>query len=318
MATVSGLGTTYNLPNYTGRLFSVAPSDTPFLSLLGGLGAGKRTTSTEFEWQTEDLESTSVNNSRLEGAAAPTASEVSRSNVSNVVEIHQEAVEVSYTKSAASGLHNGINSADGTNPVVDELSHQIDLKLRKLGVDIEKSFLSGAYQKPGNNSTARQTRGVLSAVSTNVFANGGTPRAISKSIVDNALSAMFAAGAPLAQDTTVLMVGPGQKVKLSDLYGQTPLNAPMQSRNIGGYNLQSIVTDFGEFGIVLNRWMPAGGIGIIDLSVCQPVFLEIPDKGVLFAEPLAKTGASEKYQLYTEVGLEYGPEQYHGWIKDLS
>ena len=87
MATVSGLGTTYNLPNYTGELFSVAPSDTPFLSLIGGLGNGKRTTSTEFEWQTEDLESTSVNNSKTEGATAPTASEVSRTNVSNVVEI---------------------------------------------------------------------------------------------------------------------------------------------------------------------------------------------------------------------------------------
>lgn len=318
MGTVSGLGTTYNLPNYTGRLFSVAPSDTPFLSAIGGLGAGKRTSSTEFEWQTEDLESTSANNSRVEGATAPTASEVSRSNVSNVVEIHQEAVEVSYTKRAATGLHNGINSGDGTNPVLDELSHQIDLKLRKIAVDVEKSFLTGTYQKPANNSTARQTRGVLTAVATNVFANGGTGRAISKSIIDQALAAMFGNGAPLSQDTTVLMVGPGQKVKVSDLYGQTPLTAPIASRNVGGYNLQTIVTDFGEFGVMLNRWMPAGGIGIIDLSVCQPVFLEIPEKGVLFAEPLAKTGASEKYQLYGEVGLEYGPEQYHGWIKDLT
>lgn len=317
MATVSGLGTTYNLPNYTGRLFSVAPSDTPFISAIGGLGAGKRTDSVEFEWQTEDLESTSVNNSKTEGATAPTASEVSRSNVSNVVEIHQESVEVSYTKLAATGLHNGINNT-AANPVAAELSHQIDLKLKKIAIDLEKSFLTGVYAKPGNNSTARQTRGVLTAVSTNVFANGGTPRAISKSIIDNALSAMFSNGAPLSQDTTVLMVGPGQKVKLSDLYQQSPLNAPVQSRNVGGYNLQTIVTDFGEFGVMLNRYTPAGGIGIVDLSVCQPVFLETPGKGVLFAEPLAKTGSSEKYQLYGEVGLEYGPEQYHGWIKDLS
>ncbi len=318
MATVSGLGTTYNLPNYGGRLFSVAPSDTPFLSAIGGLSTGARTTSVEFEWQTEDLESTSANNSKTEGAPAPTASEVSRSNVFNVVEVHQEAVEVSYTKQAATGLRNGINSADNENPVLSELNHQIDLKLRKMGVDLEKSFLSGSYVKPANNSTARQTRGVLSAVSTNVFANGGTPRAISKSIVDNALSSMFGNGAPLAQDTTVFMVGPAQKIALSNLYSTAVLNQPTMTRNIGGISIDTIITDFGIFGVMVNRWFPAGGVGILDLSVCRPVFLEVPDKGVLFVEPLAKTGSSDKYQLYGEIGLEYGPEQYHGWIKDLS
>lgn len=318
MATVSGIGTTYNLPNYTGQLFSVAPSDTPFLSAIGGLSGGKRTTSVEFEWETEGLESSSANNSKTEGATAPTASEVSRSNVSNVVEIHQEAVEVSYTKQAATGQLSGINVAGGVNPVQDELSHQVALKLRKIAVDVELSFLSGAYQKPSNNSTARQTRGILSAISTNVFANGGAGRAVSKSIVDNALSAMFSNGAPLSSDTTVLMVAPGQKVALSNLYSTATLNQPTMTRNIGGVAVDTIITDFGTFGVMINRWFPTGGIGILDLSVCAPVFLEIPNKGTLFAEPLAQTGSSEKYQIYGEIGLEYGPEVYHGYIKDLT
>ncbi|CAN5146814.1 DUF5309 family protein [soil metagenome] len=318
MATVSGIGTTYNLPNYTGRLFSVAPSDTPFLSAIGGLTSGGRTTSPEFEWETEDLESTSANNSKTEGATAPTASGVSRANVSNVVEIHQESVEVSYTKRAATGLHNGINSGDGTNPVIDELAHQIDLKLKKMGVDIEKSYLGGSYQKPANNSTARQTRGILTAITTNVFANAGTLRNLTKSIIDNALKDMYANSAPLPQDRTVLMVSPAQKVNLSNLYAANPLSAPPQSRNVGGVNITNIVTDFGEFGVMLNRYMAADQIAIVDLSVCRPVFLEIPDKGVFFAEPLAKTGSSDKYQLYCETGLEYGPQVYHGLIDDLN
>ncbi|WP_433597917.1 SU10 major capsid protein [Nocardia sp. CA-135953] len=317
MATVSGQGTVFNLPNYTGELFSVSPSDTPFLSAIGGLTGGATTSSVEFEWQTEDLESTSVNNSRVEGAAAPTASGVSRSNVSNVVEIHQEAIEVSYTKQAAVGLHNGINSEEA-NPVRDELSRQIDLKLRKVAVDVEKSFLTGAYAKPANNSTARTTRGIMTAITTNVFANGGTPRAISKAIVDNALSAMFTAGSMLNQASTVFMVGSAQKIALSNLYATATLNQPTQTRDIGGVAIDTIVTDFGTFGVMLNRWFPTGQIGILDLSVCRPVFLEIPGKGHMFVEPLAKTGASEKYQLYGEIGLQYGPEVYHGAIKDLS
>lgn len=317
MATVSGQGTTFNLPNYTGRLFSVAPSDTPFLSAIGGLTGGKSCQSVEFEWQTEDLETTSVNNAKVEGANAPTASEISRTGVSNVVEIHQEAVEVSYTKQAASGLHNGINNEEN-NPVRDELSHQIQLKLRKMGVDVEKSFLSGVYAKPGTNASARTTRGILTAITTNVFANGGTPRALTKAIVDNALAGMFAAGAQLDLDRTVFMVGPGQKINLSNVYNSGGLNVATASRNIGGVAIDTIITDFGTFGVMLDRWMPTGQIAIVDLSVCAPVFLNIPDKGAgIFAEPLAKVGAAEKWQLYGEVGLEYGPEQYHGVIRDL-
>jgi hypothetical protein len=63
--------------------------------------------------------------------------------------------------------------------------------------------------------------------------------------------------------------------------------------------------------------MPARQIAVVDLAVCYPVFTEIPSKGVLFVEPLAKTGATENFQLYGEIGLEYGPEKYHGLIKDL-
>jgi hypothetical protein len=78
------------------------------------------------------------------------------------------------------------------------------------------------------------------------------------------------------------------------------------------------VTDFGTFGVMLNRWMPTGQVAIVDLSVCKPVFLEIPGKGLLFTEELARTGASRKFQLYGEIGLEYGPETAHAVIKDLS
>ncbi|AVJ50225.1 major head protein [Mycobacterium phage Mendokysei] len=317
MATVNGLGTTFNLPNFTGELFNVAPSETPFLSAIGGLGQGKRTDSVEFQWQIEGLEETAVNNAKVEGATAPTASEVSRSAVSNVVEIHQESVEVSYTKQAATGQLSGINIAGADNPVTDELSHQIMLKLSKVGVDIEKSFLLGQYAKPADLSAPRKTRGVLSAVTTNLFTDTDN-RALTEDIVSSALQAMYDNGAKLPQDTTVFMVSGAQKRMLTKVYGQAPtLNQPTQSRTVGGVAVDTIVTDFGTFGVMLNRWMPTDSIGIIDLSVCVPVFLEIPGKGVLFAEPLAKTGSSEKYQLYGEVGLEYGPEVYHGLINKL-
>ncbi|MEU5091715.1 DUF5309 family protein [Streptomyces sp. NPDC021356] len=318
MTAVSGQGTTYNLPNYHGDLYKVTPTETPFLAAIGGLSGGKRTKSVEFEWQTVDRRSSTANNVVVEGNTAPTGVARARSNVTNVVEIHQSAVEVSYTRQAATGMYSGINIGSDDNPVNDELTTQITAELEAMAVDVELSFLTGAYVKPANNATARKTRGLLTAITTNVNANGGTGRALSKAIVDAQLSAMYGNGARLPQDTTVFMTGPGQKVALSNLYGTGSLNQPTMTRNVGGVAVDTLVTDFGTFGVMLNRWMPAGQLAIVDLSVCAPVWLEIPGKGLLFAEPLAKTGASEKWQLYGEVGLEYGPESYHGLIKDLT
>ncbi|MFJ2863687.1 DUF5309 family protein [Kitasatospora sp. NPDC087314] len=318
MGAVSGQGTTYNLPNYHGELYKVTPTETPFLSAIGGLTGGKRTRSVEFEWQTEDRRASTANNTVVEGAPAPTAVARSRSNVSNVVEIHQSAVEVSYTRQAATGMYSGINIGQDDNPVGDELDHQIRVELESMAVDVEMSFLTGTYQKPANNSTARKTRGLLTAIATNVNANGGTGRALSKAIVDTTLQTMFGNGARMPQDSTVFLLGPGQKVALSNLYGTGSLNQPTMTRNVGGVAVDTLVTDFGTFGVMLDRWMPTGQIAIVDLSVCAPVWLEIPGKGLLFAEQLAKVGASEKWQLYGEIGLEYGAEAYHGLIKDLT
>jgi hypothetical protein len=46
--------------------------------------------------------------------------------------------------------------------------------------------------------------------------------------------------------------------------------------------------------------------------------MPIEGKGHFFTEPLAKTGAYDRVQIYGELGLEYGPEQFHGKIVDIT
>jgi hypothetical protein len=319
VATVSGQGTTYNLPNYHGELFTITPTETPFLSAIGGLNSAKQTKAVTFEWQTVDRRASSAGNVALEGAAAPTGTERSRSNVSNVVEIHHSAIEVSYTKLAAQGQFSGANVAPQWDDLVaDELALQTQAELESMAVDIEQSFLSGTFQSPANNATPRKTRGILTAIATNVLANGGTGRALTAAILNGAFKTAFDNGAKLPQDKTVIMVGSAQKVALTAAYQQSYLNAPVRNNTIGGVAMDTVVTDFGTFSVMLNRWMPAGQLAIVDLSVCYPWFLEIPGKGLLFTEELARTGASRKFQLYGEIGLEYGPENFHALVKDLS
>ena len=72
MSGITGLGTTYNLPNYTGILYGLTPQETPFLSAIGGLSGGRQTTSPAFEWQTFDLRDASQPEV-VEGATAPTS-----------------------------------------------------------------------------------------------------------------------------------------------------------------------------------------------------------------------------------------------------
>lgn len=318
MGAVAGQGTTFNLPNYHGELFVVTPTETPFLSAIGGINGAVPTRAKVFEWQTIDRRASTANNSVVEGANAPAGVARSRSNVTNVVEIHHSTVEISYTKQAATGQADGSNLMLDDNPVMDELTTQIGAELESMAVDVEKSFLTGAFSNPGTNATARTTRGVLTAITTNVNANGGTPRPLTKAIVDATLTTAYNSGAKLPQAMTVFMAGPAQKVVLSNLYSAATLNVPTSTRNVGGVAIDTLYTDFGVFGVMMNRHMPTGQIAIIDLSVCRARFLNIPGKGLLFAEPLGKVGAAEKWQLYGEIGLEYGPETYHALIKDLS
>lgn len=165
MAGITGLSTTFGLPNYHGELFALTPATTPFLSAIGGLTGGKRATgATQTEWQAFDLRNAAAGRTRLEGADAPTAEERVRMNLSNVLEIHQEAVTVSYTKQAATQTYSGINVGSTDNPVTDENTWQINQALATIGLDTEASFLYGQYNLPTDNTTARTTRGLRPAI----------------------------------------------------------------------------------------------------------------------------------------------------------
>ena len=310
MGAVSGLGDSYDLPNYVGELFNVTPNDTPFLSAIGGMTGGKSVTSKQFTWQTVD-NATAAQTVVVEGADA-TFAERSRSEVTNVTQIMQYGVHVSYTKQAATGNLSG-ESILGNQPVQDELAFQLDMAMKRAARDIEFSFLQGTYVADTDVSTARKTRGMLAAITTNERAAAGGQ--LAQGDVNTVLKAMADSGAPFEQP--VMFANAYQKQKLSSIYSSALSLAP-RDRNIGGVNITTIETDFGEIGIVYDRHMPADDIIIADLAFCKPVFLDIPGKGHFFAEPLAQTGSAYKFQIYGEVGLEYGPEQFHGKITNLA
>lgn len=314
MPNFSGMGTTYDLPNYGGELFLVTPTDTPLLTAMGGLqanGADLVINSTEWTWQTEDLGSP-AQPAVLEGANA-SFSERTRANFSNVVQIFQYGVQVSYTKLAANNQLAAISPS--ANPVTNELDHQIQLKLKQAARDINYTFINGAYAKPADNTTARKTRGLLAAISTQVVL-GGTA-ALTKTMIDTLLDGIFQTRGIHGELEPTLLVNSAQKRALSKLY-ITDANFQEQTRNVGGVNLQTIETDFGRINILMDRAVPTSTVVFAHIGMLKPKFLLVPGKGFLFVEELSKSGAAESYQLYGEVGLEYGDEAMHGKITGLT
>ncbi|SDC25659.1 SU10 major capsid protein [Actinokineospora iranica] len=323
MPGVAAIANTYNAPNFVGELFALTRPDTPFLSAIGGLTGGKRANGVVHTWSVYDLRAPDPNRQRVEGADAPAAETRVRGQERNVLEIHQETVGVTYSRQAAQTMFAGTGSANpnaaaigGANAVDNEMDWQTRQALIQISRDVEISFLTGTFQEPSTNSTARKTRGILAATTTNVITNA-TPAPLTEKVVLDLLQKVWENGGIQISETATLMCGAWQKRMLTTEF-VTKKNYQEQSRNVGGVAVSTIETDFGSLNVMPSRFMPADTVQVVSLDQCAPVLLETPGKGFLFSEPLAKTGAIDRAQIYGEIGLEYGPEIAHGKITGLT
>lgn len=305
-------GTVWNLPNYTGELFTADLKNTPFLGMIGGLTGGMMTNNFEFATSSEYSHETASQPAITETGSltAPTAISYVRSQAKNVTQIFQEKISMSYVKMSNAGRLQGINTAGAMNNVPSEKDFQIAMALEKIARDVEYTFLNGTYQISTASDVANKTRGMIELCTVNTVNAGGA--GLSKELIDTLLLEMFNNGAYFKN--MVLFCGGFQKQKISNIYGYAPTD-----RNVGGVNIKQIETDFGNIGIAEpHRFMPAGTVGIFDMSVISPVFQPVEGKGNLFYEELSKVGASEDGQIFGQIGLAHGASFLHGTLTNLA
>jgi len=313
---VTGLGTSWALPNYAGELFSADATQTPLLSMTGGLTGGRQTDNFEFptavlyDYPAADQPEISEQAS----ATAPEAAHALREQETNVVQIHQEVIDLSYV--ALSNLHrmSGLNTAGQEPAYEDERLFQLQHKLIKVARDVEHSFINGSYQKATSANEANRTRGLMELTRDHVQLDaGGAPLTVN--LLRQLYREMANAGAYF--NNMVMFLSAHQKQMLTEVYAsQMGLRLP-ESRNVGGVNITQVETDFFNMGVVWNRFVPADTVLIADVAHIAPVFQVVPGKGVLFTEELAKTGASEKLQLFGQIGLAHGAGFLHASISGL-
>ena len=308
----SGTAQSFLVLNYSGQLFDKTNTDTPLVSML----PRRNTTSVEFvvnsTYATEAPSMPAI--SETASLTAPDPTYVTRAQETNVVQIYQYTTAVSYQKQANTGTLAGANIAGQANNVPNEFDFQMAAKTKKARTDLEYTLINSKYNKATNDGEINKTRGLIEAIKTN------TENAGSKELNYDIISAILRKMAKNNADMTnlVIMCDDVTKAQITNNFSKLPGFLLPNSRQVGGLNIDQIITPSGTVGIMPHRMLPEGTALIVNLSVLQIVEMPIPGKGNFFWEPLAKVGAGDKGQLYGTAGLDYGPEWYHGKITGIA
>jgi hypothetical protein len=296
--------------NYLGQLFIIGKKQTPLWSMMGSTGRAKQSTSFSFPIaQPWSLSNASQNTqSEATAAAAGTPTTYTRAQDVNTIQIMKYDYEVSYAKQSTYGEISGVAIAGGVQPVTDEMTFQRNAAMLQMAIDIEYSFLQGTYVAAATSATNATTRGLEEAISTNAVAAGSVD--LSKAIMQDLFKTVADSGN--WGENMILLANSFQKQAISDIYGYAPAD-----RNVGGVDIMNIETDFGRVGVVYANQMSTDTVLMVNMDVLFPVFC--PYKGELISDtPTAITAAKEGGFLYTQIGLDYGPEEYHGKITGLT
>ena len=303
-----------NTPNYSGMLFNKGNTKTPFSTLIGV--RRKITNHTEFvtgqEFETAQGAQPEISESQ--SLTAPAASVVTRAQKTNVTQIFQESVGISYGKMSNMGTMSGVNIAgQQPNPPTEE-DFQIAAKMAKIAQDIEYTFINGVYQKATNDTTPNKSRGLLTAITTNVIEAGGKP--LTFLLLCEALKSIEENNGSL--DGLIIGLDSVSRMQLNADAVANGLTIVESGRTINGISIDTVLTPLGVVGVRGLKYLPGGNVVVFDPSVMYPVEQPTPGKGNFFLEELAKTGAGTKKQIFGQIGLDHGPEWYAAKITGLS
>lgn len=301
--------TSFGVLNYSGMLFNKGNTRCPLSSAIGG--RAKTTNHVEFVTGQEYTGGGTGSQPAISETAsltAPDATIVTREQKTNVTQIFQESVGISYAKQSNMGTLSGINIANQQANPLNELDFQVAAKMQKVRRDIEYTFINGVYNKATTDATINKTRGLVSAITSNTIAMATKPLGLWD--IADMVKKVYSSNAPT--NGLVLWCDAVTMFQVNADAVQNGLTVVPAARNVNGISLSSVVTPIGVVYLYLGECLPAGTALLLNLDVIAPVYQPVPGKGNFFLEPLAKVGAGEKYQLFGQIGLDHGPEWYHG------
>ena len=260
----------------------VAPTDTPFTTLLLNKKLVETAGSVTINWREKTLDDT-ADISKTEGFTVDTFVSSGRAEKSNVMEIFSKAVQVSGSAQASNVV--GIN---------DLFASEINDRLTEVKVNIERKMLAPSNYNDGSTEPfIRRMKSIFEQVDpSNVVDITTAPtQADFKAVVKK----LWDAG--LGSNEFYCFLNADYKEILDDFYAnQINYNQPMDTY---GFVANKIITNYGIVNVVLNRHMPVNKLLLVDPSYLRLVYLRKPA-----FEMLAKDGDNLKGMVITECSLK--------------
>tara|TARA_Y100000114_G_scaffold157167_2_gene187707 strand:+ start:20040 stop:20987 length:948 start_codon:yes stop_codon:yes gene_type:complete len=313
MAQVTGTFSSYDAvgqrEDLTDIIYSIAPTDTPFMS-----GIAKEQASAVFhEWQTDSLAAATANNAQIEGDEISFSAPSATTRLGNRTQISRKSVIVS-------GTLDTVSKAGRNN----ELAYQISKASKELKRDMETILTANQAPVTGDDSTARKLAGLESWLKTNTNKGGGsgadpstsgsnartdgTQRAFTEAQLKDVIKSCWDEGG----DPSMVMLGSFNKQKLSGFTGGSTRFDPAENKRLVA-SVDVYESDFGALQVMPNRFSRSRSAYVLQPDMFSVAFLR--DFQLM---DLAKTGDATKQALLAEYTLVSKNEKASGGIFDLT
>ena len=307
-------------------IYNISPMDTPFVN---GCGRGS-CDNTLFEWQTDELK-TAAANTQIEGNDYTSTAATEPRRLSNYTQISATQVQTSGTAEAVDFAGRKSSQA-----------YQLAKRAKEMKRDMEYMLLQGTAKAAGSSGTARETAAYSTWIGTNSTSTSPIIAASTGAGLANSGSSTYPDGTTSATtggaDTAITLAMINTCVaRIWDLGGspdtilcKSDVKQTISSSSVGGSVVADLykdvgsndkpatavnavdvlVTDFGTFKVVPDRFLPDGNCDIVDFDLWSIDYLR-PFR----TETLAKSGDSVKQLLIAEYGLRAKNGSGSGQIK---
>lgn len=275
---------------------NISPVDTWFTSNSGTV----RATARLHEWQTDTLAAATAN-AVIEGDDATAAAITPTTRLGNYSQILRKVFQVTDTQEVIDKAGRATESA-----------YQTTKHLKELAKDIEYALIVNSTTAAGATGTARQLKGVLGWIATNVTTGTGTGNEVlTETMLNDNLQLIWAQGGYPAN----VLCGGFQKRKISGFSTNTRQITADAQKLVSAVDVYQ--SDFGMIAIRLhhqiNTTAPGTLVMLGDMSLWKKAWLRPIKK-----EELARTGASRKFMIEAELSLESRQEKGSGKITQLT